>query len=345
MTRRSDHSVTILTPDDPPHKLADVVDIAARRALRHGVSTATPVNAPVRRMQRTMIEDGSPHSRMGGQSRDRCIITVLAGVQTGALFRFEGSEMVIGRGERADVRLFDDGLSRQHAKIIKIHGNYAICDLDSTNGTFVGGVKLHSPKPLKDGDRIGLGRRTILKFSLQDALEEAVAMRLYESTVRDPLTKAYNRRAFEERFEGEFAYAARHRTPLSSIIFDIDFFKKVNDTHGHQAGDEVLRSAAARVQAAIRTEDVFARYGGEEFVVLARGADLEQAAAFAERLRRLIEHRPVMIGDDTIWVTASFGVAAMDHEARYPSRESLFARADANLYEAKRQGRNRVVVK
>src|SRR5262249_33550271 len=139
--------------------------------------------------------------------------------------------------------------------------------------------------------------------------EAALQQQLYESAVRDPLTRAYNRKHFAERLRAELAHATRHKTHLSLIILDIDYFKKVNDTHGHPAGDAVLRSIAAAIQKVIRVEDVFARIGGEEFALLARGIDGSNGALFAERLRKGIERLSIPWTEITIPVTASFGVA------------------------------------
>jgi diguanylate cyclase (GGDEF)-like protein len=130
--------------------------------------------------------------------------------------------------------------------------------------------------------------------------------------------------------------------PLSMILFDIDFFKKVNDTYGHPGGDAVLRAVSAGVATAVRTEDVFARVGGEEFAILARSIDVAQAWGFAERLRLGIQHLVVPWENGQIPITASFGVAELS-ELPQPDGDALVALADRRLYEAKGGGRNRVV--
>ena len=112
---------------------------------------------------------------------------------------------------------------------------------------------------------------------------------MYESALRDGLTKAFNKKYFIDRLESEFAFSIRHATPLSLVLFDIDHFKKVNDTHGHLAGDYVLSELSTLLTGALRTEDVFARYGGEEFAVICRGSDSAQAQVVGERLRKAVE--------------------------------------------------------
>ncbi len=140
----------------------------------------------------------------------------------------------------------------------------------------------------------------------------------------------------------EVAFARRHSTSVSLVIFDLDHFKKVNDTYGHPAGDAVLVTVAERVQKALRTEDVFARYGGEEFVVILRGIDLEGAHKVGERLRAIVDASPIPADSLSIPVTLSAGCAALTC-CPEPSTVALIAIADRRLYAAKRAGRNRVV--
>ncbi|HHH27252.1 MAG TPA: GGDEF domain-containing protein, partial [Polyangiaceae bacterium] len=200
------------------------------------------------------------------------------------------------------------------------------------------------PRRLHDGDRVGLGRRTVLKVQLQDSLEAEVSERLYESMVRDAVTRAYNRLAFDERLRAEAAFARRHGTALTVIMIDLDHFKRVNDTYGHPAGDRVLREVVRVVDGTIRAEDMLARYGGEELAIIARGITTLQAAAFAERLRSVVESHGIEFGDRRIWVTASFGVATAIDDPNLYDPTALVAAADAALYRAKRDGRNRVAL-
>jgi diguanylate cyclase (GGDEF)-like protein len=126
-------------------------------------------------------------------------------------------------------------------------------------------------------------------------------------------------------------------------MLDVDFFKKVNDTHGHQVGDEVLKAVAQIVTSSLRTGDVAARYGGEEFVTVLPGSDMEGATLVAERIRSRLEQTEIQTTKGPIQVTASFGVAAVRGPDCRGAAKDLVARADAALYEAKRNGRNRVV--
>jgi diguanylate cyclase (GGDEF)-like protein len=149
----------------------------------------------------------------------------------------------------------------------------------------------------------------------------------------------YNRRHVEDVLRRELDRASRHERPLALAMVDADHFKAINDTYGHQAGDEVLRTISERCQRTLRSHDVFGRYGGEEFVVVFPETSLADAGAVAERLRAAVADRPVQIGDQTLPVTVSIGLAAF---APGLDLEKLFQRADSALYSAKQDGRNLV---
>jgi diguanylate cyclase (GGDEF)-like protein len=170
-----------------------------------------------------------------------------------------------------------------------------------------------------------------------------MAHELYESAVRDTLTKAHNRRYFIERIGSEIAYSRRHSTPLSLVLFDLDHFKRINDDHGHLAGDAVLREVAGLVARMIRLEDVFARFGGEEFVVLTRGIEHDGAGRFSERLRAAIEKLEIVAEGAEHKVTISAGYAtASELPPAERNAEALIRLADERLYTAKTSGRNRI---
>jgi diguanylate cyclase (GGDEF)-like protein len=283
---------------------------------------------------------GADAGPAAGPGQKRAQLVVLSGSSVGQLFDLNG-EQIIGRGREADIRLQGDGISRQHAKLTVRGGTVRIEDLGSTNGSWVNGVKMRVQE-LHDGDKIQLGSTTILKFSYHDALDEGFQRQMFESASRDVLTQVYNKRFFTERLQGEFAYAQRHKAALSLILFDLDHFKKVNDTYGHLAGDYVLSRLTRVVMPAIRGEDVFARYGGEEFAILSRSTNPPSASVVSERIRALVENHAFEFEHRRIPMTVSVGLAAMPHPA-VSTPEDLIALADKALYEAKRGGRNRVV--
>jgi diguanylate cyclase (GGDEF)-like protein len=165
-----------------------------------------------------------------------------------------------------------------------------------------------------------------------------VEQEIVKLAATDPLTGLPNRRFFEKIANIELLQVLRFGKSLSLLMMDIDGFKNINDTHGHAAGDEVLRSVALLSGNVIREDDQFFRIGGEEFVCLMRGTDERGAVAVAEKLRFAIEHLTITIGSATMTVTASFGVACIIADDR--SIDSVLARADKALYRAKAEGRN-----
>ncbi len=172
------------------------------------------------------------------------------------------------------------------------------------------------------------------------ALSNFISMKKLENAALiDPLTHSYNRRALDQFINHDIANAERYGAELGVIMFDIDYFKQVNDLHGHKAGDAALRAVSRSVLAAIRKSDYLARYGGEEFVLVLPGTKFSKAIELAERLRQITENLKINFGDSTISVTASFGIAAFKKGI---NRYTLLQKADEMLYEAKRQGRNRI---
>ena len=176
--------------------------------------------------------------------------------------------------------------------------------------------------------------------------ESEVALRL--QSITDPLTGLYNRRYFHKLAMDEISRALRYSRPLSVIMFDLDFFKRVNDTFGHVMGDKVLKMVADVTKKQIRANDVLARYGGEEFVVLLPETSAEEAAVIAERMRRQIEKTPVQTEERPISITSSFGVSDYllntDNKSLEIVSSEFIDNADKALYESKDTGRNRVTV-
>ena len=271
--------------------------------------------------------------------RDRAYLIVLAGQNLGQMFPVGESETLIGRAHDAAVRLQDDGVSRRHAKVVNTAGLISIEDLGSANGTLVNGRRVERTA-LQDGDKIQVGSVTILKFMFADHFEENFQHKMYEAALHDGLTKAYTKRYFLDRLPTEIAYADRHKSPLSLLMLDADHFKKVNDAHGHLAGDHVLVALSSCISGTLRIEDLFARYGGEEFAILCRETDVDKAAILGERIRELIASLVILFQGVRIPVTISIGVASFQ-DLPEPGMQ-LIAAADRALYASKHAGRNRV---
>jgi diguanylate cyclase (GGDEF)-like protein len=165
---------------------------------------------------------------------------------------------------------------------------------------------------------------------------------LRDQSIRDPLTGLFNRRYLEETLEREVRRAVRASQPLSVIMLDLDHFKKFNDTYGHEAGDMVLRETAASLTRSVRAEDIVCRYGGEEFVIILPTADLDSAHLRAERIRSSCRGLTVVYQGRSVGIiTASLGVAALPMHGSTPGQ--LLDAADAALYRAKEEGRDRVL--
>jgi len=184
-----------------------------------------------------------------------------------------------------------------------------------------------------------------LELAIQLSAHISLALennRLYEISVSDGLTNLYNRRYLEQRLSKELSYARRFRKPLTMVMSDVDFFKKLNDTYGHQAGDYALREVSETLTAGLRDYDVVARYGGEEFAILLLSTPRGKGASTAERLRQSVEDREIRFRGQRLKVTISLGVASYPEDS--DDAERLMDLADRALYEAKRRGRNQVCV-
>jgi len=180
-----------------------------------------------------------------------------------------------------------------------------------------------------------------------------VVNRLEVLAVTDPLTGAYNRRYIMNEIKRELSASIRHGLPVSVIMVDIDYYKSINDRHGHQVGDDVLREFVQVLSGCIRTSDVLGRYGGEEFIVLSPHTRLQEAIRLAERLRETVNKWPFETTYGFLKFTVSLGVTSFDGDdgdCAFKDNESLedilvdrlLAQADAEMYRAKAQGRNRV---
>ena len=165
---------------------------------------------------------------------------------------------------------------------------------------------------------------------------------ILEVASTDGLTKLANRAAFDKRLDEEIQRARDKGQPLALIIMDVDHFKRFNDTYGHQAGDEVLRSVGACLLNDVRNLDFAARYGGEEFAVIHAGEAAETVGAKADEIRQAIERRSIQYDGRRLCVTVSLGVACVNAPPVNLTCEELIKQADEQLYKAKRTGRNRV---
>jgi len=279
-------------------------------------------------------------SLIGTASQQQALLIVLSGARIGTRSVLAESAVDIGRGSACQLILDADSVSRRHARIEWNGQQHRLVDLGSTNGTFVNGSRVKEAL-LRDGDRIGIGK-ALLKYLAGGNIEGAYHEEIQRLMRFDALTGVFNKRHFEESLRLAVFTTRTSPKPVSLIVFDLDHFKRINDKHGHMAGDHVLCEMAKVVKDTLYPDQVFGRVGGEEFAVLWEGTGLRAAIDHAERIRtRIAGHRFNFEGSN-LPVTVSLGVAerpvGLEEEP-----ERLYERADEKLYQAKAGGRNRVV--
>lgn len=274
--------------------------------------------------------------------REDLALVVLSGPAAGQYLRVPKDGGTIGRDEQAnEICIPDPGLSRQHAKLEREKPTrFRVRDLESRYGVYLDGQKI-SEHVLADGDRLQLSGETVVRVRYQEPKESELLDRAQLAAIRDPLTGTSNRRHFLERLDQELGYARRHGTPVTLLLIDLDHFRRVNETHGRNIGDDALRAVGRLFAGAVRIEDVIARYGGDELVIISRGYDSEGGVRFGERLRKALRDKPVRAGDQSFQLTVSIGVATF-HRGNVENAMQLIARADAALHRAKHLGRDRV---
>jgi diguanylate cyclase (GGDEF)-like protein len=240
-------------------------------------------------------------------------------------------------------------VSRQHAQFVLIGDQVAVEDLGSSNGTFLNDAPVKQQTPMKDGDIVRLGT-VLLKFFAHDNVDSVMHDKIYQMATIDAGTKIFNKQYLLDALESEFKYSVTYNRELSIIYYDLDKFKPVNDTYGHNAGDYILRESAALVKAAVRKDDILGRFGGEEFVIVLPNTNKSTAAELAERIRQKHEaHGFVIDFNDGGQIkkvnhtqTISLGVEQLHPELKTP--KDLLEAADKKLYHSKSTGRNKVTI-
>jgi diguanylate cyclase (GGDEF)-like protein len=279
-------------------------------------------------------------SLVGTASQQQALLIALSGARIGTRSVLGDGAVDIGRGSACQLILDADSVSRRHARIEWNGEEHRLIDLGSTNGTFVNGSRIKEAI-LRDGDRIGIGK-ALLKYLAGGNIEGAYHEEIQRLMRFDALTGVFNKRHFEESLRLAVFTTRTKPKPISLIVFDLDHFKKINDKHGHMAGDHVLCEMAKAVKEVLFPDQIFGRVGGEEFAVLWEGSTLRGALDQAERIRvRIAGHRFNFEGSN-LPVTVSVGVAERASGVE-EEPERLYERADEKLYQAKAGGRNRVV--
>lgn len=297
---------------------------------------------------KTIIADPGNLTILQGQKRQRACLIQYNGAKTGCRYPLPESQSVIGRDPENIVFVAEPSISRRHAAVHQSGIVFELEDLGSLNGTFLNDNKVTGRASIRDGDMIRLG--TILfKFYAQDSMEALFTDKIYRAGTIDAGTQIFNKRYLLDALESEVKLAKLYKKPLSIIYYDLDFFKKVNDTYGHGGGDFVLKESSAVVKGCIRKDDVLGRYGGEEFVVVLPNTDQKTATDLAERIRHTIENHVFNIDVETSGggrkmiphkQTMSLGVSQLSGDAM--TFETLLESADKKLFHSKQTGRNKV---
>ncbi len=250
----------------------------------------------------------------------------------------------IGRAPENNLCLVEPEVSRRHARlqVAEDLASVELTDLGSTNGVFVNGRRVDAnPGPLKlvAEDVIRVGSHAF-KVKHMDDLERRYHQDMVARTTLDPLTGVGNRATVLLQLESHVELARRHRRPLSLILADLDWFKQVNDTHGHRAGDRALEAFGAMLMQRLRASDPVGRLGGDEFLIVLPETPAAMALTAAEGLRKaLAEHRLLLDDGQSLRLSCSLGVAEL--KPADTDGGALLARADAALYAAKAGGRDR----
>lgn len=287
------------------------------------------------RLRAGEVDDGSDSAHI-----KRPCLVMIKGDFIGEVYELDADVTMMGRSDEVDLTVSDVSISRRHAMVVKRVEGFFVSDLGSTNGTFVNKELVNSARRLSEGDKLTLGSVTF-KFTFQDEDDTEYHQLLRNMAIKDGLTRIYNKRYFLESLEKEYEFNSRNGAGLSIVMFDIDHFKLINDTHGHPAGDAILKELTRLVETEARGYDLFARYGGEEFVFLMRGAPLEAAVGFAERVRNSVENHKFVYEGVEIKVTTSLGVSYWDGGDDVTCSEQIIKNVDEQLYKAKHGGRNR----
>ena len=231
----------------------------------------------------TQVVQAPPPDQTPGND---CVVVIYAAEPglLGKRYVLDKSPLRVGRGGDNHIVLDGDSVSRRHSHFERRSNGWFIVDDGSTNGTFLNEEQIKREAGLNNGDRVKVGP-TILKYLSGLDAEAKYHEEIYRMTIVDGLTQIHNKRYLFEALDKELIRARRYDRQLSLLIFDIDYFKNINDQYGHLAGDYVLRELARIVQERIRRDEVFARYGGEEFVIALPETSLQGAVTLAENLR------------------------------------------------------------
>jgi two-component system, cell cycle response regulator len=278
----------------------------------------------------------------------RPYLMVIAGSRVGELHKLTQARTVVGRSPDAAIRVVDHGISREHVELVVEADRLTARDLDSTNGTYLNGVR-SNVREIGNGDKLSIGAATFLVFMHQDGIEEAYQRGRFHSAARDRATPALKQEIFVERLRQEVSFSRRHAAPLSLILWEVDGYADAVRRLGLAAGAILLGGVAETVRGLLQTDDILGRCGPGRVAVACRETPLADARRRAENMRATIARTPIELGagfgtdaaPTSRPVTASCGVAVC-REGGVTTSAALMAAAEAALDVARGRGGNRV---
>jgi diguanylate cyclase (GGDEF)-like protein len=305
------------------------------RAIKNEISRLRNLEGPVQEKYEELLKKEEAYLGEINDSIEKELTVIVLGTVKKTINKEMTALKMLRRHIRNQVR-------HQVSKEIKSAINQLIPDIKKT-------IK-------EEVKKVSLDIMTQLKRQTGRQLEKEVVEQIKESTsvlieqkedserraIIDALTGTFNRRYFETRISEELSLAKRFRNKMCLVMFDIDYFKKVNDTYGHQAGDTVLQEVAVTAKSCLRAADFLCRYGGEEFTVIMPETAVDEAFEVAERMRKMIEEHAFYGGETLINITVSLGIAEYPEHAII--KEKIIEKADQALYAAKESGRNKVII-
>ena len=278
------------------------------------------------------------HDNLVRNGRQCCLVRIYPAGVSGSMMPLSFRRLTLGRDQGSTIEINDDFMSRTHAMLELTDAGYTLTDCHSRNGTFVNDQRIFAAHLLKPGDQIRMGNH-IFKYLSADHVEALYHEAVYEMMTVDALTGVYNRRYFEDAFRREVLRTQRHGRTLALLMFDIDLFKQINDTHGHLVGDQILKSLSTRIRTRVRGDEIFARVGGEEFAIVLVESGRENARQIAESICELVASAPLLPELPDLRVTISVG-GTFANGLEPVTDEDLISRADHQMYMAKAAGRN-----
>lgn len=298
---------------------------------------------------KTIIAESPNLTILQSPKRKNACLVQYSGAKLGKRYPLTEISNVVGRSPTVQIIINEASVSRQHARFILVGDQVAVEDMGSSNGTYVNDVRTQGQVTLKDSDIVRLGT-VLLKFFAHDNVDSIMHDKIYRMATIDAGTQIFNKQYLLDALDGEFKFSKTYERELSIIYYDLDHFKSVNDTYGHNAGDLVLRESAALVKGTVRKDDILGRYGGEEFVVILPNTDARIANDLAERIRQKHEGHPFLLEIEQKnqkkriqhRQTISMGVQQLRPNILTP--KELLEAADQKLYNSKQTGRNKVTV-